>query len=298
MLGLRSLLVIAGSDADGMVAARRTAADAVVLDLASPAVHADRVGARARLARAVDAIGAAGRPVFARVSSASGGELEADIAVVVRPALATVILAGTEVPQDARDADVLLRKYELKHDMTPGAVRLIVEIDSAAGLQALPVILEAVDRHEAVALNPARMHRDLGLGHGSHDAHDHTMAMVAVAARAAELPWLAGTFDGDRGFLEATRAHEFGAAGVTIQSEASARGVNSLFMQSDAELTMARAVLREWERLRSQGAESGVVLLGDEAHPRMEVVDRRAMRAARLVVARAEAVLARERAGD
>jgi len=69
-------------------------------------------------------------------------------------------------------------------------------------------------------------------------------------------------------------------------------------MQSDAELTMARAVLREWERLRSQGAESGVVLLGDEAHPRMEVVDRRAMRAARLVVARAEAVLARERAGD
>ena len=54
MLGLRSLLVIAGSDADGMVAARRTAADAVVLDLASPAAHADRVGARARLARAVD----------------------------------------------------------------------------------------------------------------------------------------------------------------------------------------------------------------------------------------------------
>ncbi len=298
MLALRSLLVIAGTDSDAMAEARRSAADAVVLDLASPVSRADRIGERAILAEVIDAIGGAGRPVFARVSSTSSGELQADLEGAVRPALAAIVLAGTEAPQDARDADVLLRKYELRHDMTPGAVRLIPEIDSAAGLQALPAILEAVDRHEAVAINPARMHRDLRLGHGLHDAHDHTMAMVAIAARAAELPWLLGSFGGDRGFIEATRAHEFGAAGATIHSEASARGVNSLFAPDATEVAVARAVLREWERLRADGESSGTVLIGNEASPRLEPVDRRAMRAARLVVAQADAVAAREQVRD
>ena len=295
MLALRSLLVIAGVDSDSMVEARGSAADAVVLDLASPLSRGDRVGARAIVGEAIDAIDATGRPVVARVSGPGTGELEADLEAAVRPALAAVILEGTEAPQDARDADVQLRKYELQHDMTPGAVRLIPEIDSAAGLQALPAILDAVDRFEAVSINTARMHRDLGLGHGLHDAHDHTMAMVAVAARTAELPWLLGAFEGDRGFIEATRAHEFGAAGAAIHSEASARGVNSLFAPDAADLAAARAVLREWDRLRADGRISGTVLLGDESNPRIERVDRRAMRAARLVVARAEAVAARER---
>lgn len=298
MLALRSLLVIAPSDGDGMVGAHATAADGVVLNLAMPALHADRAGARATVAQAVAAIGAAGCPVMVRVSSSSSGQLAADIEAAVRPALSAVVLAGAEAPQDTRDADVLLRKYELAHDMEPGAVRLILEIDSAAGLQALPVMLEAVDRHEAVAVNPARLHRDLGLGHALSDAHDHAMAMVAVAARAAELPWLVGAFDDDGGFVEATRAHEFGAVGVTIRSEASARGVNSLFMPSTGDVVMAGAVLLEWERLSKEGIAGGVVMVGDELDPRPELVDRRAMRAARQLVARVEAIEARERDRD
>ena len=298
MLALRSLLLVAASDTGALVDARHTAADAVVIDLAAPATLGERTGTRSLVAEVIDALGAAGRPAFVRVSSTSSGELAADIEAAVRPTLAAVVLAGSELPQDARDADVLLRKFELRHELTPGAVRLIPEIDSAAGLQALPAILDAVDRHEAVALNPARMHRDLGLGHGLHDVHDHTMAMVAVAARAAELPWIFGSFAGDGGLIEATRAHELGAAGVTIYAEASVRGVNSLFAPDAAEAAVARAALREWDRLRADGAASGVVLIGEEPNPRVEPVDRRAMRAARLVVARADAVAARERVRD
>lgn len=294
MLALRSLLVVAGSALDAAGDACQTAADAVVLNLGAPMSSGDRAAARKKIGAAIDAVGSA-RPVIVRVSSVSSGELAGDLAAAVRPALAAVVLAGTEVPQDARDADVLLRKYELPHDITPGAVRLIPEIDSAAGLQAAPAILDAVDRHEAIALNPARLHRDLGLSYGSRDTHDHAMALVAVAARAAELPWLVSAFDGERGFIEATRAHEFGAAGVAIQSEASARGVNSLFSLDASDVAAARAVLREWDRLRADGAESGVVLVGTEANPRVEPVDRRAMRSARLFVARADAIAARER---
>ncbi|MDA0351400.1 MAG: aldolase/citrate lyase family protein [Chloroflexi bacterium] len=298
MLPLRSLLVVPASDQEALLAARRTGADAVVLDVAVPAHDTDRGEARANLAEAIDAIGATGRTVMVRVSSVSSGALAADLLAAVRPALAAVIVAGTEVPQDARDADVLLRKFELAHEITPGAVRLIPEIDSAAGLQALPVIAEAVDRYAAIALNAGRMHRDLGLARGRHDALDYVMALTAVTARAAELPWIVGTFEADRGFIEAARAHEFGAAGVTVQSEAGVRGVHSLFQPDAADVASARAVLREWERLRGDGMTSGVALIGDEGNPRVEPVDRRAMRAARLVVARADAIAARDQISD
>jgi citrate lyase subunit beta/citryl-CoA lyase len=294
MLALRTLLVIPGVEAGTMAEAQRSAADAVVLDLAVPALTTERTEARATVTKVMAALGSHQRPVIVRVSSASTDELEADIAAAVQPALSAIVLAGTETPQDARDADVLLRKYELRHEMTPGHVRLIPEIDSAAGLQALPIILGSVDRHEAVALNPLRMHRDLDLARGLREAHDHTMAFVAIAVRAAELPWLLGAFDGDRGFIEATRAHEFGAIGAAVASEASVRGVNSLFTPDAAEVAAAEAILREWDRLQADGEVVGVVLVGDEANPRTELVDRRSMRAARLAVGRADAVRAIE----
>jgi citrate lyase beta subunit len=295
MLPLRSLLVIDASEDAALASARSTVADVVVIDLAAPHTHSVRTGARAVAPEAIDAIGGTGRPVLARVSSASTGELAADLEAVVRPTLAAVVLAGTEVPQDARDADVLLRKFEFHHEIEPGAIRLIPELDSAAGVEALPGIIAAVDRHDAVALNPARLHRDLGLGRGAHEPLDSVMARVALAARAAELPWLVTDFETERGTLEASRAHALGAAGVAIQTEGAARGTNSLFALDATEVAAARAVLREWDRLRADDEIVGVALVGDEAHPRAELVDRRAMRAARLLVARADAIAERER---
>ena len=291
MLALRSVLAIPASDAAAATAARTSVADAVLLDLAVPASSEDRATARKAVAQAIQDIGAAKRPVLARVSAAGSGELEADLAAVVGPQLAAVILSATELPQDARDADVLLRKYEVRHKIAPGAIRLIPEIDSAAGLQALPVILDAVDRHAAVALNPAHLNDNLGLGAGFHETHSHFMAMLAVAARSAELPWLLGTFDATRTLVDATRAHELGAAGAVIHSEAAARGINSLFAPDPAAVASARAVIQAWAQLQQTGALTGVAQLGDETL----LVDRRAMRHARLVVANADAVAARQR---
>ena len=291
MLALRSVLAISASNAAAATTARTSVADAVLLDLAAPASAEDRATARKTVAQAIQDIGAAKRPVLARVSAAGSGELEADLAAVVGPQLAAVILSATELPQDARDADVLLRKYEVRHKLAPGAIRLIPEIDSAAGLQALPVILDAVDRHAAVALNLAHLNDNLGLGAGFHETHSHFMAMFAAAARSADLPWLLGTFDASRSSGDATRAHELGAAGAVIHSEAAARGINSLFAPDPAAVASARAVIEAWAQLRGAGDLSGVALHGEQPL----LVDRRAMRHARFVLARADAIAARER---
>ena len=291
MLALRSVLAIPGSDAAAMAAARHSATDAVLLDLAAAASSEHRATARKTVAEAIETIGATKRPVLARVSAAGSGELEADLAAAVGPRLTAVVLAGTEEPQDARDADVLLRKYEMRDEIAPGTIRLIPEIDSAAGLQSLAVILAAVDRHAAVALNAAHLHDNLGLGHALRETHDQSMAMLAVAARSADLPWLLGTFDAARALVDPARAHEFGATGAIIHSEASARGINSLFAPDPAAVAAARAVIEAWAQLRGAGDLSGVALHGEQPL----LVDRRAMRHARFVLARADAIAARER---
>ena len=294
MLALRSLLMLAGCDAADIAKAQRSIADVIVIDLAAPIEHSERIASRRIVGEAIDAIDSATRPVVVRLPSSGSGDLDADIEAIVRPALSAVILGETESPQDARDADVQLRKYELENNMKPGHVGLIPEIDSALGLQSLPTILEAVDRYEAVALNAAGLHHNLNLGNELHSVSDYAMSMVAIATRAADLPWIVGTSHREQSLIEAPRAHEFGAAGITIHLEASARGINSLFQQNEDRVKAARIILQKWNYHRKYGDRYAVASLGSGKDSRKELVNRRAMLAARQIIAQADAIAARE----
>ena len=280
MLALRSTLIIDATDEAALRAAVGSAADAVAIDLASVASHGDRARARALASRHAKAIAAAGRPVYARVSAPRTGELDADLDAVVTAGIAAVLLAGVEAPQEVRDLDVATRKREMRGGLEPGSIRLIAEIDSAAGLAALPRIIDAVDRHDAIALATDALAIDLGAA-----TIAHAMGAASLAAHAVRLPWILEGSEGDPAL--ATRAHEFAAAGVTVRAEAAVLGMNALFALDAAAVAEARAMLAEWERLRRRDAWVGVV--GGR------LVDRRAVRGARALVAHADAIAARER---
>ncbi|MFA7248703.1 MAG: aldolase/citrate lyase family protein [Dehalococcoidia bacterium] len=298
MLALRSTLVIDALDEAGLAAAPRSAADAIAIDLASPAVHGARERARALAGRRMRAIAEAGRPVHVRVSDTRSGELDADLDAVVGEHLAVIVLSGAEVPQDVRDADVAIRKREMRLSMEPGGIRLIPEIDSAEALTHLARILNAVDRHTAVALSVDGLRDDMRLGDRATALYDHAMADIAVAAHTARLPWvLAMTHHRPETAPLPTRAHDFGAAGVTVHQEAAARGMNALFAPDPTEVLVAREMVAEWDRLRARGAWVGVVageMLETRTYDRL--VDRRSVRRARALIALADAIATREAA--
>lgn len=298
MLALRSTLLVDALDAPALAAARSTAADAVLIDLARPSTHGRRAEARANARRAAAAIAKAGRPVFVRVSSTVTGEMEADLDATVGGWLAAVVLADTEQPQDARDADVQIRKREMRQRLTPGGIRLIPEIESAEALAGLPGILRAVDRFGAVALSLDGLREDLRLGPRATALYDHAMADVAIAAHTARLPWLLN-MEHHRPELAQmpARAHDFGAAGVTVQQEAAARGMNSLFTPDPTEVALARAILVEWEAVRARGEWAGVIA-GEvlESPVTDRGVDRRSVRRARALLEQVAAIEAREAA--
>lgn len=296
MLALRSTLVIDALDDAALSAAGRSAADAIAIDLASPTVHGDRTRARANAARAIRAIGETGRPVHVRVSDTRSGELEADLDAIVGEHVAAIVLSGAEVPQDVRDIDVAIRKREMRLSIAPGSIRLIPEIDSAEGLAHLVRILNAIDRHGGVALSIDGLREDMRLGDRAATLYDHAMADLAVAAHTARLPWiLAVTHHRPETAGLPQRAHDFGAAGVTLRDEGAVRETNALFTPDPIEVAVARATIAEWERLRARGEWVGVVA-GEmpEASTYDRLVDRRAIRRARVLLADADAIAARE----
>ncbi|MCK9486573.1 MAG: aldolase/citrate lyase family protein [Dehalococcoidia bacterium] len=296
MLALRSTLVIDALDTAALKAAERTAADAVLIDLAHPSVHGQREEARALASRHARAIAKTGRAVLVRVSDTRSGEMEADVAAVVHASLAGVVVSAVEEPQDARDADVLVRKYEMRSRLTPGEVDLIPEIDAAEGLVALYKILLSVDRLRVISLSVDGLRRDLRLGAEVSALYDHAMAEVAIAADAARMPWIVHVAHHRPGVeVIPTRAHQFGAAGVTVHNEGEARGMNSLFAPDPSEMAIARAMVAEWARVRKRGGRVGVVA-GEvpQAAGYDRLVDRRTVRRARVLLELAEAIDRRE----
>lgn len=293
MLVSRSNLLIRGLRPGAFEAAASTVADAVTFDLAAPETHLEREGLRQLAAKHAPLIAKRGRRVHLRVADARAGELEADLDALVGTSLEAVLLSGAEEPQDVRDADVAIRQREMRRKVAPGEIRLIPEIDSAAGLRALRRVIEAVDRHGAIALNIEALAQDFGLTGApaaSMPLFEHAMAEVAFDAHAAGLPWLLLAPHADQGIRAAlaNRAHALGAAGCYVRSEGEAAGFRQLFTPRREDVTTARAMLEEWERVRA--AERWVGAIDGE------LVDRRSVRRARRIVALDAAIQSSDRA--
>lgn len=296
MLALRSILVMDALDEGAMKAATSSAADAVLIDLAHPSLHGHRAEARRLARRHGEAIARTGRPLLVRVSDNRSAEMPADIEAVVGPWITGVVVSGVEEPQDARDADVQVRKYEMRSKLTPGEIAIVPELDSAEGLVALMRILLAIDRVQAISLSIDGLRRDLRLGPGAGALYQHAMAEVAVHADAARLPWVVHVQHHRPGVEQIpSLAHDFGAAGVTVHHEGEALGMNSLFSPVESEVAVARAMVAEWQRVRKRGEVLGVVAGEAIEVPGYDrLVDRRTIRRARAVLDLADAIARRE----
>lgn len=333
MLTLRTVWRLPDPAAAAPAAVAGAAADAVLLDLAAAVDAARREARRAAAAPLARAAADAGRGVVVRIAAPRAGRLEGDVDAAVDEAVDAVVLAGTEEPQDLRDADVALRRREMALGIVPGTVRLVAEVDSARGVADLARLLDAVDRTDWVLLRLDALVADLGgtdlsgtdlsatdlgaadlsgtdggtagggaVGDGAAAVFDHACARVAFAAAAAGLPWLLDPTSPDRGAgaaanidALAARARALGAAGVVIAADAQAT-LGHRFTPDPRAVDAARAIVAGWETLRAAHPAGAVSATADTAlGPR--TVDRRSQRAARRLLARADAIAAREAAG-
>ena len=140
----RSVLLLPADDAAQTLAAMGGNADTLCLDITT-LVHPSRRGdARELVPSAIAVAKQAGRRVWVRVNI---DDAEADLAAAVWPGL-TAVVATAVSPDGARQIDAMLTALEREREV-PERVRIVVQVEDAAGVWALRETLAATSRISA-----------------------------------------------------------------------------------------------------------------------------------------------------
>lgn len=283
----RSLLFVPGSRGELLEKAARYPADVICLDVEESVLPEEKPRARELVRAAVATLSQAGKTVQVRLNSIQSEETRADLAAVAQPGLASVLLAKAQSPQDVRDVDVLLREQEVAHEIRPGAIELVVAIESAQAVLRCEPISKASTRLVALMLGAEDLTFDMGVQR-SRDGRelDYARSVIATCARAANLyaldtPWPeVGNLDDL--VADASRARAVGFAGKYVIHPTHIEPVHSVFSPTGVDIAQARKVLEAWDSAQANGL--GAVQLDGR------MIDRPIVERARSVIDQAEVI--------
>lgn len=263
--------------------------DMVILDLEDAVAPSEKARARASVADAVRTLDWGGRVVGVRVNDWASPWTVADVLDVVGGAsgrLDVVVLPKVEDAAMVRALDLVLAQAEVAAGVAAGRVGIDAQIESAAGVQALPAIAAASPRLRAIALGPLDLAASLGMpadpAHGRRRLDAIGSALV-VAGRAAGLQVLDGPYvdirDLDGLAADARWAVEAGFDGKWVLHPDQVPVVNEAFSPTPEQLARAELVLDRYGSATADAGRGAVLVDG-------EMVDEASARLARAVVAR------------
>jgi citrate lyase subunit beta / citryl-CoA lyase len=254
-MALRSIVAV-GPAGEGLTEAMGSAADAILLTLAT---DARPVGAlRNTAVEALHRIDAAGKRGFVIVNHPRTQLLRDDLDAVVSPDLKGIFLAHATEPQDIRDTAVLLREFELGRDIEPGAIAVFPIIDSARGLLRAAAIAEAAPRVGGLVFASDAYARDVDAraeAKGPRLAYARG-AVIAASRAFDQLPLVIASP------TELLDLAQHGFAGAVLPDAKSVAAANAAFAPTQADVERAKAHLAAYDAGRGEGA--WVARLGDE----------------------------------
>lgn len=268
-MAIRSIVRI-GTAGEGLTEATNSAADAILLTLAT---DARPIGAlRNTTIEALQRIMEAGKQGMAIVNHPRTQLLRDDLDAIVSPNLNAVLLAHATEPQDVRDTAVLLREFELARGIEPGDIALFPIIDCARGLLRAAEIAQAAPRVGGVVFDASAYAREVGARAeetGPRLAYARG-AIVAVARAFDQRPLIAAEP------IDLLQMAQYGFAGVVLPDSKAAAAANAAFTPGEVSIERAKAHVAAYDAARAEGA--WVARSGDE------VVDVHSARKARQVL--------------
>ena len=158
---MRSMLFVPGNHPRRLAKAFDCGADAVIIDLEDAVPASDKAAARIAAAEAV--VASRGVAACVRVNAWASPDWRADLAAVVRPGLAAVVLPKTETAEELIAVDAGIAALETERGMAVGSVGLLPLIESARGVESLGAIAGACPRIRRLSFGVADYSLDLGL---------------------------------------------------------------------------------------------------------------------------------------
>ena len=291
----RSLLFVPAHRQEMVEKAAGLAADVIVLDLEESVPPAEKAAARETARRHIPRLAAAGQTVHVRANPIASGLTRDDLAAVVCPELAGVLLAKVDKAQDIRDFDVLIREQELARGVKPGASGLIPLIESALGVLSCWEICRASTRIVGLAFGAYDYSSDVGIQRTREGRElDYARQVIVTCAAAAGLAALDtpyADFRDEEGLARETEwARSLGFRGKYVIHPNQIETVNRIFRPTEEEVAQARRVVSAFEEALARG-EGAVQVDG-------RMVDEPVAARARRLIELAQAIEAREARGS
>lgn len=260
---VRSLLFVPGHQGTRVDKALACGADAVIVDLE------DAVPAEAKSTARANAAAARGRgQVFVRINGVQGDLWRDDLAAVVGPGLAGIVLPKAESQAEVMEVAERVGSLARSAGLNDAAVEVLPLIESAAGVEALPAIARSSALVRRLSFGVADYSLDLGLL-----PVDDESPLAYIRSRLTHVSRAAGLAppidsvvvevrDAARFLASARRARAFGMVGKLCLHPDQVRLAHEVFTPSEAELRWARAILGAWQEATARG-ESATTCAGE-----------------------------------
>jgi citrate lyase subunit beta / citryl-CoA lyase len=261
----RSFLFAPGNVARRVEKALTLEADGVIVDLEDSVAIAEKAATRKAVAEALR------RPRkprgYVRVNAPSSPFCFQDLLETVHNRVEGVVLPKVESAADLHAIDWMLWNLEREHGMPEGAVDLMPQIETAAGVQRIDRIVQARSlrpykgpwRVKRVAFGAADYGHELGLTVGIEETElADARARVVLASRAAGLegpidsPWF--HFKEAEGFARALeRSRRGGFQGRLCVHPDQIAPVNAAYLPSEKELARAERIVAAFRQAEAKG---------------------------------------------
>ena len=236
-------------------------ASAFILDLEDAVAESVKPAARGRASAAIAEHGSAAR-LWVRVNARDTAHFADDLAAVVVPGLAGIVLPKAESAEDVLGLAGLVDVLERRSGIAPGSVELIATIETVRGLAAVDAIASASPRLRCLGFGAGDFSLDLGLEwpapHGLSPTVVQAKAALVLASRKAGLePPHDGVHPSFRDLdalrTEAEQARALGFVGKHAIHPDQIPVIRDVFRPSADELARAREVVEAFDRSERLG---------------------------------------------
>ena len=242
----RSWLFVAGADPAAHAAAARSGADVIILELEDFTPPPLRPRARELAGAAFALWRKAGATPAVRVNPLEA-DGHADLAGVLPARPEIVLMSKVGTPEQVRALE----------QATHGAVALVPNVESAAGLMRTFDIARASPRVAALLVASEDMVADLGTERsrgGEELAYVRARFLLECRAAGVEAIDCPYTFSDTRGAVaDARYARRLGYRMKSLVDPSHARPINAVFTPSASQLKKARRIVAAFERARAAG---------------------------------------------
>ena len=260
---LRTALFVPGDRPERVDKALGTAADAVIIDLEDAVSPAKKEETRGVVRDRLLEFRGRKRDIIVRVNTLESGFLEGDLQEVVVESLDCILVPKVEGADQVVEINSLLLKVEKEQGMGAGSIALMLQIETAKGVQNVyEIISERTEPNRlfTVAFGAADYCLDLGIDI-TRDGLEllYPRARIPVACRAAgiapplDTPFMIDLKDLEALRADAMRARQLGFQGKLCIHPNQIEICNEVFSPTEEETLYAEKVVRAFEEAEAQG---------------------------------------------